>query len=99
MSISLDAVGQTDEDYSLLDVLPSEFDTFEEVMKMQEKGQYQDKARQYISKLSDQQVNILNLLIDGYRPCEIRRILEISVREYEDHLRIMRSYENVKILF
>lgn len=99
MSISLDAVDQTDEDYSLLDVLPSEFDTFEEVMKMQEKGQYQDKARQYISKLSNQQVNILNLLIDGYRPCEIRRILEISVREYEDHLRIMRSYENVKILF
>ena len=53
----------------------------------------------YISKLSNQQVNILNLLIDGYKPFEVRRILELSKKEYADNMQIMRSYENVKVLF
>ena len=82
-----------------MDFIPSDFDTFEEVTRQQENGQYRDKIQRYISRLSNQQVNILNLLIDGYRPGEIREILEISPKEYADNLQTMRSYENVKILF
>ncbi|NDO52093.1 sigma-70 family RNA polymerase sigma factor [Lachnospiraceae bacterium MD335] len=99
MSISLEATNDKGEDYSLLDCLASDFDTFEEASKRQENGQYQDRVQQYISRLSNQQVNILNLLIDGYKPFEIRRILEISKNEYVDNLSIMRSYENVRLLF
>lgn len=99
MSISIDADNGEDEGYSLLDCLPSDFDTFEEVSKIQRNGQYQDKIQQYISRLSNQQVNILNLLVDGYKPKEIRKILSISEKEYAGNLQIMRSYENVKILF
>lgn len=99
MSISLEAVNDKGEDYSLLDYIPSDFDTFEEASKCQENGEYCNKVQQYISKLSNQQVNILNLLIDGYKPFEIRRILEMSPKEYADNLQIIRSYENVKVLF
>ena len=99
LSISLEATNDKGEDYSLLDCIPSDFDTFEEASKRQENGQYQDKVQCYISKLSNQQVNILNLLIDGYKPFEIRRILELSPKEYADNMQIMRSYENVKVLF
>lgn len=99
MSISLEATNDKGEDYSLLDCLASDFDTFEEASKCQENGQYQDKVQQYISRLSNQQVNILNLLIDGYKPFEIRRILDISKNEYADNLSVMRSFENVKVLF
>lgn len=99
MAVSLDATDESDEKHSLLDFIPSDFDTFEEAVKRQEDGQYQDKVKRYISRLSNQQVNILNLLIDGFNPYEIRRILEISEKEYTDNLQIMRSYENVKILF
>lgn len=99
MSTSLDAVNGNDEECNLLEIIPSDFDTFEEVVKLQEEGQYQDKVQQYISRLSNQQVNILNLLIDGYKPNEIRQILEMSLKEYTDNMQIMRSYENVKILF
>lgn len=98
-AVSLDAVGDGEEECSLLDFIPSDFDTFEEVVNLQGNGQYQDKVQQYISRLSSMQVNILNLLIDGYEPVEIRKILEISPKEYSDNLQIMRSYENVKILF
>ena len=99
MSISLEATNDKGEDYSILDCIASDFDTYEEASKRQENGQYQDRVQQYISRLSNQQVNILNLLIDGYKPFEIRRILEISPREYADNMQIMRCYENVKILF
>lgn len=99
MSTSLDAVNGDNEECNLLEIIPSNFDTFEEAVKAQDIGQYQDKVQLYISKLSNQQVNILNLLIDGYQPNEIRKILEISPKEYANNLQIMRSYENIKILF
>lgn len=99
LSISLEATNDKGEDYSLLDCLASDFDTFEEASKRQENGEYCNKVQQYISKLSNQQVNILNLLIDGYKPNEIRQILKMSSKEYTDSMQIMRSYENVKVLF
>ena len=98
-AVSLDAVNDSEEECSLLDFIPSDFDTFDEAVKKQENGQYQDKVQRYLSHLSNQQVNILNLLIDGYEPSEIRQILEISSKEYTDNMQIMRSYENVKVLF
>lgn len=100
LSISVNATNNKGEDYSLLDCIPSDFDTFEEASKRQENGQYSSsKVQQYISRLSNQQVNILNLLIDGYKPFEIRRILLLSSKEYANNMQIMRSYENVKVLF
>ncbi len=99
MAASLDAVNSDNEECSLLDFIPSDFNTFDEVAKRQGNGQYQNKVQMYISKLSNRQVSILNLLTDGYKPNEIRQILEISPREYSDDLHIMRSYELVKILF
>lgn len=99
MAISFDGTRENEEEYKLLDIIPSDFDTFEEVVKRQGCRQYQDKIQRYISKLSNRQIGILNLLIDGYKPNEIQLILEISSTEYWEDLKIMRSYENVKILF
>ena len=99
MCISLDTSVGDDDSLTIGNIIADDFDTFEEATKGQEGGKYQDKVQLYISKLSNQQVNILNLLIDGYKPNEIRQILELSPREYTDSLQTMRSYENVKILF
>ena len=96
---SLDAVNEDEEGRSLMELIPSDFDTFDEVVKRQENGKYHDKVQRYLSKLSNRQVNILNLLVDGFKPVEIRQILDISEKEYSDDLQIMRSYEFVKILF
>lgn len=99
LAVPMDTVNDNGEEFSLMDVIPSDFDTFEEVMKEQEYGQYRDKVQMYISRLSKRQVNILNFLVDGFKPCEIRRILGISQKEYSDSMEIMRSYENVKVLY
>ena len=99
MSISLDSINNDDEECNLLDFIPADFDTFDEAVKSQECGQFQDKIQIYISKLSNRQVSILNLLVDGYKPNEIRETLKISSREYVDDMKNMKSYENIKILF
>ena len=99
MAVSFDVTRENNEECSLLEIIPSDFDTFEEVAKRQGCIQYQDKVQRYISRLSNRQVNILNLLIDGYKANEIQRILDMSPIEYSEDLKIMRSYENVKILF
>lgn len=98
-AVSLDATSDSEKECNLLEVIPSDFDTFEEVVKRNESQQYQDKVQLYISQLSNRQVNILNLLIDGYRTNEIREILHLSPTELTENLQIMRSYEYVKILF
>lgn len=98
-AVSLDAANEDGEECSLLDFVPSDFDTFEEAVKEQQNGQYSDKVRQYLSKLSNRQINILNLMMDGYRPYEIRKILDISEKEYSDDIQLMRSYEKARILF
>lgn len=96
---SLDAENKDDDKGSLMEFIPSDFDTFEEVLKKQEKEQYQDKIQQYLSKLSNQQINTLNLLMDGYESHEIRQILNISEWQYTNNMQNIRSYENIKILF
>lgn len=98
-AVSLDAASENNEDYCLLDCVASDFDTFEEVVRRQEKDQFQDKVQKYISRLSKQQIRILNMLMDGYKPNEIQQTLNISSKEYVKELHIMRSYENVKVLF
>ena len=83
----------------LLDFIPSDFDTFDEAVGETDGGQYHDRIRQYIARLSNKQIAILNLLMDGYRPNEIHRMLGISSKRYAENLKAMRSYENIKILF
>lgn len=99
MCTSLDAASGDDDQCTLLDLIASDFDTFDEAVKDQENWKYQDKIQMYIARLSNRQVSILNLLVDGYQPNEIRQMLEISLREYSDDMKVMKCYENVKILF
>ena len=99
LAVSLDTADDGEDECSLLEFVPSDFDTFEEVFKRNESQAVSDRVQQYISRLSDRQVNILNLLIDGYRANEIQEILMISAREYAENMQIIRSYENVTILF
>lgn len=98
-TISLDAIKEDEKECSLLDIISSDFDTFEEAVNKQGKEQFQDKVQKYISMLSKLQVKILNLLMEGYKPNEIQKELEISSTEYAENMRFMRSYENVKVLF
>ncbi len=99
LAVSLDAAIEDEDKCSLMDIIPSDFDTFEEMIERQERDRFKGKIQIYLSKLSSQQISILNFLMDGFKAVEIREILNISEKQYADDLQIVRCYENVKILF
>lgn len=95
-TVSIDTIDENE--CSIEDFIISDFDTFEEVMKENE-GQFSEKIQQYISSLSSIQKKILDFLVKGYKTEEIRKILGISLKEYNDNVKVIKSFENIKKLF
>ena len=85
----------TDTGYELSEVIPSDFDTYEEACGDDFNG---TRIERYLNKLSSKQRKIVALLCEGYKPREIREILGIDNKEYQNHLAIIQAYENVRIL-
>lgn len=80
------------------EMLESDFDIEEELSE--EMGLLsEDKAQKYLDRLPKIQQKIVLLLIDGYKPCEIREELHISESEYADHMLGIRANENICLLF
>ena len=71
------------------------FDTFEEAFGDSFNG---TKIEKYLKKLSINQRKIVNLLSDGYKTKEIKKILHMNNKEYSENLAAIQAYENVKIL-
>ena len=60
---------------------------------------YSEKMLKYIKTLSVLQKEVVKLIISGYAPLEIREILHITQKEYNDCLESMASYKNISIFF
>ena len=59
---------------------------------------YTEKMLKYIDKLSNLQKEVVKLIIAGYTAEEIKRILHISERQYQDCLIGIRTYRNISVL-
>lgn len=86
----------TEDGNDLKDIIPGAFkNLFDELF-------YEDlsdiKIRNYLSKLSDIQRQIISLLSDGYKAKEIRELLHMSEKEYSQNLAAIQEYENVREL-
>lgn len=97
MSISIYTPVLDNDEVYLSDILPSKFSIEDELSK--EYGYDEDKIEKYMSKLSNKQKKIVEMLLLGYKPFEIKKILSITEKEYLDHMMGIRSYENICILF
>jgi len=93
--ISLDTkIGNESESTTLGEIIRSDFDLEKTVMEG-----HQNQAMAYLDNLPKVQKRIVLFLVSGYKPCEIRKKLHISEKEYADHMIGIRSYENTSILF
>lgn len=86
----------SDDGTPLSEVIPSNFDVFEEVCVHNEWKE--NKIEKYLSKLSIIQRKIVLLLSDGYKAKEIRELLHINEKEYSQNLAAIQAYENVREL-
>ena len=96
--ISLDTPIGDDGSGTLGDVIAANFDLEKEVLNQSNipKG---DKMEKYLKRLSNHQQRIVELLLDGFTPFEIREKLHITEKEYSDHMRLIKAYDNISILF
>lgn len=60
---------------------------------------FTEKMLKYISRLSNLQQEIVKLIIAGYVADEIKQILHISEKQYQDCMVGIRAYKNVSVLF
>ena len=83
---------------TLGDMIPDGFDLEKEIIEKD--GQvYSEKMQSYLNRLSELQKNVLQLTADGYSPCEIKKMLNISGRQYSDCNAAIHAYRNVAVLY
>ncbi len=97
MTVSIDTPLGDDENSTLKDIIPDSFEFEKELLKEKEEG-YSGRVLLYLSKLSGLQKEVLDLIIAGYQPGEIREALHISERQYADCNAAIRSYRNISVL-
>ena len=98
MCVSLDAPVEEEGGATLGDLILSPFDLETELL-IETGTPSGSRMEQYLERLSRKQREIAALLSEGYKPSEIREQLHLSEKEYSNHMAMLRSYENVSVLF
>lgn len=96
--VSIDAPAGEEEDVTIGDLIVSSFSVEREVFEGREEG-YSRRMTTYLGRLSNLQREVLMLHSDGYLPGEIRKILQITEKQYADCRSAIHSYRNTSILF
>ncbi|WP_215700531.1 sigma-70 family RNA polymerase sigma factor [Clostridium sp. MCC353] len=97
-SVSMDEPVGEYEETTIGELIASDFDLEKELLEKSDM-QKDEKIERYFENLSKKQRRIVELLIEGFTPYEIRETLHLKDKEYSDHLAWIRSYENISILF
>lgn len=97
--VSLD-IPIVNDDYTIthIDTIAAKDDIWDEVSE-EMKFSSGSRIREYLDKLSKKQRKIVLLLMDGYKPGEIKDILHINNSQYADCMCGIRSNENIDVLF
>lgn len=84
-----------DDGLELSELIPSNFDVFEEACGENFAG---TKIERYFDRLSAIQREIVSLLSSGYKARDIREYLHMTAKEYSQNLAAIQAYENVRVL-
>jgi hypothetical protein len=98
LSTSLDAPIGEEEGATLGDLLASDFDVEKEVMD--EIGfSNNEKIEKYLSNLSAIQRQIVEMKMNDVPILEIKKLLNLSESQYEEHCKQIKSFRNTQVLF
>lgn len=95
--IRFDAPIKDDENTTQGDMIQSNFDIDSEIFK--EDGEYGENIEKFLNNLSHMQKEIVLLIMEGYKPNEIKKILNISDIQYKKCWDVITSYEKKRILY
>lgn len=96
-TISIDShVKINDQNIPLSDLLASDCNVEQQWLDNHEI--FSEKVEQYLQMLPRTTKQVMLLVSDGWKPAEIIYRLHITAAEYNDHLKIAKSYEAEKVL-
>lgn len=95
-AVSIDKSVDEDSELALKDILESNFDLDKEAGIEDE---VYEKYKDYFGALTNIQTKILNLYMDGYKPGDIKRKLNMSDGEYAKHVNNLKSFEKIDLLY
>ena len=90
---SLDQMNR--EDVSLSEKIGTVSDAFETIFRSEFDN---PKYKEYFSRLSNTQRKILFMLVDKYKPEQIKKELKLSTKQYMANMAAIQAYENTRIL-
>lgn len=93
--ISIDA--PTEDGVDLSERVASSFNIEDSTISQMD-GAISDNAQKYLRSLSNTQRQIAKFLMDGCSPFEIREKLNLTEKQYADHLKDMKAFEKSRIL-
>lgn len=96
-SISIDTPIGDKENNTIGDVIADKTTVEKEIFERNKEG-YSEKILLYLNRLSEEQKEILNLIIAGYLPSEIKEELHITEKQYHDCYEAIYSRRNISIL-
>ena len=96
--VCIDAPIGEGSDYTLKDAIKSDFDTHKKALALDKEEKYSEKMKKYLSRLSDQQREVLEMMANCYTASEIKTALDLTDRTYGDCVNAIHSYRNTKIL-
>ena len=97
--MSFDIVVSDEDESTLKDLVASDYSLEEEVFENYESKHSEKNITKYLNQLSDIAKKIVHLLLAGYKSTEVQEILHISDKDYYNHMKFIRSYENISILY
>lgn len=96
-SSSLDAPIGEDDGTTLGEVLASDFNLEESAINKIDLSA-SENTQKYLGSLSEKQRGIAELIMDGYKPSEIKEKLNITENEYVSNLKDMKTFEKAMML-
>lgn len=96
--VYLDAPIGEDEKMTIGDTLQGNYDLFG-ISNKREIDDYNDNIKEYLKSLPELSRKIAELIMDDCSPNEIKDTLNLTDKQYQDSLSILKSYEKKRILF
>jgi hypothetical protein len=87
-----------DDTQSFGDMIEDDFDLIQYVANDIDGG-YDETIAEFFSHLNDLQLRIVKLVMDGYKPKQIREILKIDFKSYQYNWNIITNYDNKRVLY
>lgn len=96
-NISIDTPIGDEDGLTVGDTLKSDFNIDDVIGE--EINEYSDKIENFLERLSDIQKKIVKHIMKGYSSKDIKKLLNLSDKQYQDAWNIICSYDNKRILF